>query len=103
MRHGLVMARGRLARCLLVAMKSLGVVILAAAASASGCGEHAPSPASPQILALERWSPPQHTSYDVFLAAGAAVIVMSRRFSRDAGATWTNLDPRLGELGRVAI
>jgi len=69
----------------------------------AACGEPGPSPSTSQTLELERFSPPQHTSYDLFLAARGQVVIMARRISRDGGATWARLDPQLGELGRVAI
>jgi hypothetical protein len=69
----------------------------------AACGS-GPDPAFVERpLALERWSPPQHTSYDVFLAARGDVIAMQRRISRDRGATWSALEPSLGSLTRVAI
>jgi hypothetical protein len=58
---------------------------------------------TPHKLALERWSPPQPTSYDVFLAARGDVVVMAHRVSRDAGATWQALDPQLAAPARVSI
>ncbi|MBA3451940.1 MAG: exo-alpha-sialidase [Deltaproteobacteria bacterium] len=69
----------------------------------AACGDSGPSPSTPQLLELERFSPRQHTSYDVFLAARGDVVIMARRISRDGGATWTQHAPQLGELGRVAI
>jgi hypothetical protein len=80
-------------------MTRLVAVFLVVAA----CGDRGPSPETPQILELDRFSPPQHTSYDVFLAARGDVVIMARRISRDGGASWTPLAPQLGELGRVAI
>lgn len=37
------------------------------------------------------------------LASRGDVVIMAHRFSLDAGATWTALDPKLGEPTRVAI
>lgn len=76
-----------------------------AAAIAAGCGggSSAPEAAKPKPLMFERWSPAQASSYDVFVAAQGQVVVMATRISRDGGATWAPLDPRLGSLGRVAI
>lgn len=61
------------------------------------------SPTTPQELELERFSPPQPTSHDILLGSRGDVVVMARRFSLDAGATWQALDPRLGQPTRVAI
>ena len=80
-------------------MSRFALVLLAVAA----CGSPGPSPETPQILELERFSPPQYTSYDVFLAARGDVVIMGKRISRDGGATWTKHAPQVGELGRVAI
>lgn len=66
----------------------------------AACGT---SPDTPRRLSFERWSPPQPTSYDVLLAARGDIVVMARRLSRDAGATWEPLDPRLGMPTRVAL
>lgn len=52
---------------------------------------------------FERWSPAQPSSYDVFVAARGSIILMANRISRDGGATWSALDPRVGQPGRVAI
>ena len=79
----------------------LVALVVIAAVVGAGCGSSAAE--TPQRLALERWSPPQHTSYDVFLAGRGDVVVMARRYSRDGGATWLPLDPRLGILDRVEI
>jgi len=80
-------------------MTRIALVLVAIAA----CGESGPSPSTPQVLELERFSPAQHTSYDVFLAARGDVVIMAKRISRDGGQTWTKHTPQLGELGRVAI
>ncbi len=80
-------------------MPRIVAVLLAVAA----CGESGPSASTPQVLELERFSPLQHTSYDVFLAARGSIVIMAKRISRDGGATWTPHMPQLGELGRVAI
>lgn len=80
-------------------MTRIVAVLLAVAA----CGESGPSASTPQLLELERFSPQQHTSYDIFLAARGDVVIMAHRISRDGGATWTKHGPQLGELGRVAI
>jgi len=66
----------------------------------SACGS---SPDAPQVLLLERWSPPQLTSADIFLGGHDDVVVMTRRISHDGGATWRPLDPRFGDPSRVAI
>ena len=78
-------------------MKVLAVAVLCAA-----CGSSA-SPSTPHKLIFERWSPPQPTSHDIFLAARGDVVVMAHRLSRDAGATWQLLDAQLGTPTRVAI
>ena len=70
-------------------------------ALASACG--GTSATETQQLAFERWSSPQPTSHDVFLAARGDVVVMAHRISRDGGATWEPLDPSFGEVTRVAI
>lgn len=75
--------------------------VLAAAVVCAACDSSSPS--TPQKLIFERWSTPQPTSHDVFLAARADIVVMAHRISRDAGATWQPLDPQLGEPVRVAI
>ncbi len=80
-------------------MTRIALVLVAVAA----CGDTGPSPETPQVLELEPFSPPQHTSYDVFLAARGDVVIMAKRISRDGGVTWTKHTPQLGELGRVAI
>lgn len=85
---------------LLSRMKSLACV----AATVLGCGGMSDSgPATPRPLVFERWSPAQASSYDVFVAARGSTVVMASRISRDGGATWAALDPRLGSLGRVAL
>jgi hypothetical protein len=78
------------------------LLVPVAAACAAACGS-APSATTPQILELERWSPPQASAHDVLLAARGDVIVMQRRISRDGGQTWSPLDGRIGELRGVAI
>src|SRR4051794_5433654 len=60
-------------------------------------------PATPKKLVFERWSPPQPTSYDIFLAARGDLVVMAHRLSQDAGVTWQPLDPRIGTPTRVVI
>jgi hypothetical protein len=75
-------------------------LVFVAAAACVACGT---SPSEPKKLVFERWSPPQPTSHDVFLAARGDIIVMAHRMSRDAGATWQPLDPQLGAPTRVAI
>lgn len=80
--------------------------VLAAAACTGlvGCGgDPGDSATTPKKLAFERWSPPQHTSRDLFLAARGDVVVMANRISRDVGATWAPLPAQLGALTRVAI
>jgi hypothetical protein len=47
---------------------------------------------------LERWSPPQASSDDVFVAARGSIVLMSHRISRDAGATWRRRDPATGRF-----
>lgn len=74
--------------------------VFVAAALTAACGT---SPDTPRKLSFERWSPPQPTSYDVLLAARGDIVVMARRLSRDAGATWEPLDARLGMPTRVAL
>jgi hypothetical protein len=76
--------------------------VLVAAAMCAACGGNG-SPATPKKLIFERWSEPQPTSHDIFLAARGDVVVLAHRISRDAGATWQPLDPKLGEPARVAI
>jgi hypothetical protein len=75
-----------------------------AAVIATGCGGSASSAeAIPKPLQLERWSPAQPSAYDVFVAAHGSIVVMTHRISRDGGATWTALDARVGQPGRVSI
>jgi len=81
-------------------MKHLVCVAAIAAACGSSSGS---SVTKPRPLVFERWSPAQPSSYDVFLAARGAIVVMANRISRDGGATWSALDARVGSLGRVAI
>ena len=76
------------------------VFVTAVLCAACGGGGSA---STPKTLELERWSTPQPTSYDIFLAARGDVVVMSHRVSRDAGATWQPLDPQLGAPTRVSI
>ncbi|MDX2090617.1 MAG: hypothetical protein SFX73_22345 [Kofleriaceae bacterium] len=66
-----------------------------------GCGSSSPERAQP--LELERISPPQFTSHDVFVGARGNIVVLAKRLSRDGGATWQTIDGRLGALDRVAI
>jgi len=66
-------------------------------------GSQEPAAAKPKPLMFDRWSPAQASSYDVFVAAEGSVVLMANRISRDDGATWAALDPRVGTLGRVAI
>lgn len=68
----------------------------------AACGT-APLPSEPQSLVFEPVSVPQHTSRDVFVGGAGDVVVMSSRISRDGGLTWRALDPRLGQLTRVAV
>jgi len=75
---------------------------LFAAVSAAACGAQS-SPSTPQVLELERWSPPQASAHDILLATRGDVVVLQKRISRDGGATWTTLDGRIGELKGVAI
>ncbi len=77
------------------------MTLLSVTALGVACGGTAPD--EPRRLTFERYSPPQHTSRDGFLAASGDVIVMSRRISHDGGATWTDLDSRFGEVSRVAV
>src|SRR5688500_17069522 len=77
-------------------------LVLVAAVVCTACGSSA-SPSTPHKLIFERWSPPQPTSHDIFLAARGDVVVMAHRMSRDAGATWQPLDAQLGTPTRVAI
>jgi hypothetical protein len=77
---------------------------LVLAAVVAACGSTPESGASrPVPLVFERWSPAQPSSYDVFVAASGSIVLMANRISRDGGATWSPLDPRVGQLGRVAI
>ncbi|MEO8701850.1 MAG: sialidase family protein [Kofleriaceae bacterium] len=76
---------------------------LLVALAACGGNSHDDAALVQKPLVLERFSPPQHTSYDVFLAAHADVIVLQTRISRDAGATWAPIDASLGSIARVAI
>jgi hypothetical protein len=80
-------------------MKSLLVL---SAALAAACGAQT-SPSTPQVLELERWSPPQASAHDILLATRGDVVVLQKRISRDGGATWSPLDSRIGELKGVAI
>lgn len=66
-----------------------------------GCGSASPDRAQP--LELERISPPQFTSHDVFVGARGDIVVLAQRLSRDGGATWQPIDGRLGAIDRVAI
>jgi hypothetical protein len=77
-------------------------LVCAALIAACGSGQSG-SERIPQPLTFERWSPPQQSSYDVFVAASGSIIVMTNRISRDGGATWSALDPRLGQPDRVVI
>lgn len=78
-------------------------VALLGLAAACGTPSSSSSASEPQKLAFEPYSAPQYTSRDVFLAASGNVVVMANRISRDGGASWVPLDPRLGALSRVAI
>ena len=60
-------------------------LVAVTAALSVACGGSSPS--TPQNLVFERWSAPQPTSHDVFLAARGDIVVMAHRVSRDAGAT----------------
>jgi hypothetical protein len=77
-------------------------VVFVLAVVCAACGANG-SASTPKKLELERWSAPQPTSYDIFLAARGDVVVMAHRVSRDAGATWQALDPQLATPTRVAI
>lgn len=66
----------------------------------AACGT---SPDQARPLALERVSPPQFTSHDVFVGARGDVVVLASRVSRDGGATWSPIDARLGTPTRVTI
>ena len=50
---------------------------------------------------FERYSPPQFTSHDVFLAAEGEIVVLASRISRDGGETW-EASP-IAQAERVAI
>lgn len=76
--------------------------LVLAAVISTACGGSS-APGGPRPLVFERWSPAQPSSYDVFVAAQGSVVVMANRISRDGGATWSALDPRVGQLGHVAI
>jgi len=73
-----------------------------AALWAAACGARS-SPSTPQVLELERWSPPQASAHDILLATRGDVVVLQKRISRDGGATWSALDTRIGDLKGVAI
>jgi len=73
------------------------------AVAVAACGNPHDAAWIPQRLVFERWSQPQPTGHDIFLAARGDIVVMAHRVSLDAGATWQPLDPRLGEPTRVAI
>ena len=66
-----------------------------------GCGGSASSTSKPEPLVFERFSPPQYTSSDVFVAAKGDVIVLASRWSADGGATWQ--PSVLGPIERAAI
>lgn len=68
----------------------------------AACGAES-TPATPRSLVFAPLSAPQATSRDVFVGGSGDIVVMSARFSRDGGATWSPLDPRLVGLTRVAI
>jgi hypothetical protein len=70
------------------------------AALCVACGD---DPSEPKKLVFERWSAPQPTSHDIFLAASGDIVVMAHRVSQDAGATWQPLAPELGVPTRVSI
>ncbi|HEY5950097.1 MAG TPA: sialidase family protein [Kofleriaceae bacterium] len=72
------------------------------AALCAACGSNGGA-STPHKLVFERWSSPQPTSHDVFLAARGDIVVMAHRVSRDAGATWQPLATELGVPARVAI
>lgn len=69
----------------------------------AACGSSDSEVLEPRPLTFERWSPAQQSSYDVFVAARGETIVMATRISRDGGATWAALDPRLGTPARIAL
>lgn len=72
----------------------------ALATSVAACGTQT-SPSRPDPLVFERYSPPQFTSEDVFLAAAGEVVVLASRISRDGGASW---EPSpFAQAERVAI
>ena len=50
---------------------------------------------------FERYSPPQFTSLDVFIAAKGEIVVLASRISRDGGATWETSP--IAQTERVAI
>lgn len=76
-------------------MRLLAIALLAA------CGSSGPSFEQAEPLKLERFSPPQYTSRDVFLAAKGEIVVLASRLSKDGGATW-QASPLAG-VERVAI
>jgi hypothetical protein len=76
-------------------MRLLAIALLAA------CGSSGPSFEKAEPLKLERFSPPQYTSRDVFLAAKGEIVVLASRLSKDGGATW-QASP-LASVERVAI
>jgi hypothetical protein len=77
-------------------MRRLALVLVAA------CSSH-PDASSPRQLVFDPFSVPQFTSHDVFVGGSGDVVVMAGRISRDAGATWSPIDPQLGSPARVAI
>ena len=67
-----------------------------------GCGSSPSSTtATPEPLVFERYSPPQFTSRDVFVAAEGDVIVLANRLSADGGASWQ--PSPFGAVERAAI
>src|SRR5215210_8037040 len=74
---------------------------LLAAAVLVGCGSPPTSFDKAEPLVFERYSPPQFTSRDVFLAARGDIVALANRISRDGGSTWESSP--FANAERVAI
>lgn len=83
-----------------LALASALAIALGGCHDAPSTSELSPA-AIPEPLVFERYSPAQHTSRDVFLAARGDVVVLAGRISRDRGVTWEP-SPLVG-ADRVAI
>jgi hypothetical protein len=72
-----------------------------AAAFLVGCGTAPQTDGRPEPLVFERYSPPQFTSHDIFIAAHGDTVVLATRISRDGGSNW---EPSpFAQAERVAI